>query len=549
MPDSRHPLALRAVDSFAPAQRTVPQMLRLQAEKHGDRALFICGGERWSYAQAHDIAARHAGVLRAAGVGPGDRVALLCGNRPELLALMLGCAWAGAVSVPLNAASRGFPLQHMLSNSGATILAIEAQLAAVLDTIDLEALPLTRIWIIGDGSAGVPTAAAVAAQRRRRPLTVEPLPPPGVAVPAAAPGPGDLFTILYTSGTTGLSKGVCCPHAQYFWWGAYTGWQLGVGDGDILHTPLPLFHTNALNCFFQALLHGATQVVEPRFSASGLWPALAQSGATVTYLLGAMVPMLLSRPPAATERAHRVRVALAPGVPAHFHEAFTARTGIVLLDGFGSTETNLIIASRPDDRKPGFMGRLVPGFAARVVDDADNEVADGEAGELIVRADEPFALASGYFGMAEKTLEAWRNLWLHTGDRVIRDPDGYYRFVDRMKDAIRRRGENISSYEVEQVLGSHPAVALAAVFPVSSELAEDEVMAAVVLKDGASADEEELVRFCENRMPYFAVPRFVELTDALPRTESGKVQKYKLRERGRTPATWDREAAGVILRR
>jgi carnitine-CoA ligase len=195
------------------------------------------------------------------------------------------------------------------------------------------------------------------------------------------------------------------------------------------------------------------------------------------------------------------------------------------------------------------MGRLVPGFTARVVDDADNEVADGDAGELIVRADAPFSLASGYFAMPEKTLEAWRNLWLHTGDRVVRAPDGYYRFIDRMKDAIRRRGENISSYEVEQVLGSHPAVALAAVFPVSSELAEDEVMAAVVLKDGARASEEELVRFCENRMPYFAVPRFIELTATLPRTENGKVQKFKLRERGRTATTWDREAAGVVLKR
>jgi carnitine-CoA ligase len=276
---------------------------------------------------------------------------------------------------------------------------------------------------------------------------------------------------------------------------------------------------------------------------------LSRSGATVTYLLGAMVPMLLSRPATPAERAHQVRVALAPGVPANCHKDFTERTGIVLLDGFGSTETNLILASRHDDCRPGYMGRLVPGFEARVVDDSDNEVPDGEAGELIVRADEPFALASGYFAMPEKTIEAWRNLWLHTGDRVIRDADGYYRFMDRMKDAIRRRGENISSYEVEQVLVSHPAVALAAVFPVSSDLAEDEVMAAIIVKDGAALREEELIRFCENKMPYFAVPRFVELVTSLPRTENGKVQKYKLRERGRSAATWDREAAGVKLKR
>jgi carnitine-CoA ligase len=576
-----HALKLAPVDDFAPLQRTVPEMLRRQAERYGGRLLFICGGERWSYAGAREIAARQAGMLLGAGIAPGDRVALLCGNRPELLRLILGCAWAGAVSVPLNAAVRGFPLQHMLGNSGAKILAIEADLLPALDTIDVQALPLTRIWIIGspvarmegaprpqcgdpvsapvesaavesltpDYGRGAPSIRATGAGFPNEGVAIEPLPLPGPEAPPAAPGPGDLFTILYTSGTTGLSKGVCCPHAQYFWWGAYTGWQLGVHEGDVLHTPLPLFHTNALNCFFQALLYGATQVVEPRFSVSGFWPALAASGATVTYLLGAMVPMLLSRPPLPAERAHRVRVALAPGVPAQFHEPFTARTGVVLLDGFGSTESNLIIASTPGDRKPGCMGRLVPGFDARVVDGADNDVPDGEAGELIVRAGEPFSLASGYFAMPEKTVEAWRNLWLHTGDKVVRESDGTYRFVDRMKDAIRRRGENISSFEVEQVLGGHPAVALAAVFPVSSDLAEDEVMAAIVLKDGAHASEEELVRFCENRMPYFAVPRFVELTGALPRTESGKVQKYKLRERGRTAATWDREAAGMVLKR
>jgi crotonobetaine/carnitine-CoA ligase len=158
-------------------------------------------------------------------------------------------------------------------------------------------------------------------------------------------------------------------------------------------------------------------------------------------------------------------------------------------------------------------------------------------------------MATGYFGMPEKTVEAWRNLWLHTGDRVVRDPDGYYRFIDRMKDAIRRRGENISSFEVEQVLVSHPAVSIAAVFPVSSELAEDEVMAAIILKTDAQLAEAELIRFCEGKMPYFAVPRFVEFVDEVPRTENGKVQKFKLRERGRSARTWDREAAGIKLKR
>lgn len=527
------------ISAFPPERRNVPDMLRAQAALYGDRVLFVCGDTRWSYRETVGIAARTGGLLAAHGIARGDRVAILCGNRPEIMQLVLGCAWIGAVSVPLNAAARGFQLQHMLSNSGAKILAVEAEFLDALDGLDFSALPLEHIWLIGTPKT-TPTPKLI---------LIEALPPATVEAPAATIGPGDLFTILYTSGTTGLSKGVCCPHAQYFWWAVYTGWQLGVRDGDVLHTPLPLFHTNALNCFFQALLHGATQVAEPKFSVSGFWPALAKSGATVTYLLGAMVPMLLSRAPQPAEKAHKVRVALAPGVPGNYHAEFTERTGVILLDGYGSTESNLIMASYVDDRKPGTMGKLVPGMEARIVDENDEEVPDGEPGELILRSDHPFAFATGYFAMPEKTAEAWRNLWLHTGDRVMRDPDGYYRFMDRMKDAIRRRGENISSFEVEQVLIRHPAVALAAVFPVSSDLAEDEVMAAIILKEGARATEEELVRYCEGKMSYFAIPRFVEFVDALPRTENGKVQKFKLRERGRSSATWDREAAGVVLKR
>jgi crotonobetaine/carnitine-CoA ligase len=361
--------------------------------------------------------------------------------------------------------------------------------------------------------------------------------------------PSDTVAILYTSGTTGLSKGVCCPHAQYFWWAINTASLLGIDESDVLLTCLPLFHTNALNTFHQALLTGATLVVEPRFSASGFWASLERHQATVTYLLGAMVPILLSKEPSPQDRAHRTRIALAPGVPAQFHDAFTSRFDMAILDGYGSTETNFAIGSTINEQKPGCMGRVRPGFQARVVDAIDNEVPDGEPGELVIRADEPFSMATGYFNLAEKTVEAWQNLWFHTGDRVVRDHEGYFRFMDRMKDAIRRRGENISSFEVEQVLVGHPCVENAAVFPVQSELAEDEVMAAVVLRPSASLTAAELIDYCQPRMPYFAVPRFVSFVSEFPTTENGKVQKFKLRERGVTPDTWDRDAAGYKLTR
>jgi carnitine-CoA ligase len=525
-------------DLFAPPDRTLPKMLARQAERYGERHLVTIGGMSLTYAQTAQAAAGYGAALAAAGTKPGDRVAIMCGNRSELLLAILGCAWLGAIAVPINTASRGAQLEHILSNCSARLMVIERELMPVLAPLDRGRFPLEALWLVGDGPVG--NVAGFSSM---------PFPPPETGRPPHPVEPGDTFAILYTSGTTGLSKGVCCPHAQYFWWAFYTGDLIGVREGDVLVTTLPMFHTNALNAFFQALLNGATLIVEQRFSASGFMPALARHKATVTYVLGAMVPMLLAQQPSVDDRAHNVRIALAPAVPAHFHAQFTERFGFGLLDGYGSTETNCIMGAPLAEQRPGMMGRVLDGFSARVVDAHDNEVADGEPGELILRADEPFAFATGYFGMPEKTVEAWRNLWFHTGDRVVRESDGFYRFMDRMKDAIRRRGENISSYEVEQVLVSHPQVENAAVFPVRSELAEDEVMAAIVLRPGETIDYAALLDYCQPRMPYFAVPRYLEFVDALPVTENGKVTKYKLRERGVTAASWDREKAGYKVSR
>ena len=529
---------LNASRVFAPSDRTLPIMLARRAEEFGERPLVTAGEETWTYAQARDAAARFAGDLASAGVAAGDRVALICSNRIEFVQVLLGCAWLGAVLVPVNLASRGAQLQHILSNSGARLLIVERDFIGNLAHVDLSIVALEKIWAIG-GSTDVRSGG----------LTTQPLPPLGKARQAASVRSGDLLAILYTSGTTGPSKGVCCPHAQYFWWGLNTSHLLGLRPGDVLHTTLPLFHTNALNTFFQALLLGIHVVYGKRFSASNFFRALCEHRATVTYLLGAMVPILLAQKPSAEERAHTTRIALAPGVPAKFHDEFTARTGIRLLDGYGSTETNFTIGTTIERQRAGTMGPVFEGFQARVVDEEDNDVADGHPGELILRADAPFAFASGYFGMPEKTVEAWRNLWFHSGDRVVREPDGHFRFIDRLKDAIRRRGENISAFEVEQVLLAHTAVANAAVFAVTSELAEDEVMAAIVLSGGEQVSELDLVKFCEPRLPYFAVPRYIEFVGDLPTTENGKVQKYKLRAQGLSPRTWDRDAVGYKLAR
>ncbi|MBV9113418.1 MAG: ATP-dependent acyl-CoA ligase [Hyphomicrobiales bacterium] len=519
---------------FAPAERNLPAMLAAQAGRFGDKPLVTGSGTTLSFREARELAAGFGGTLLSAGIERGDRVALICGNSLEFVTVMLGAAWIGAVLVPINTGSRGPQLAHILRNCGARLLILEAEFLGSLEHAQVGETALEALWLIGKGE--METAHG---------LPLLPLPETSAPEPAAAIGPGDTLAILYTSGTTGPSKGVICPHAQYYWWGIITAGMLGVEEGDVLVTPLPLFHSNALNSFYQALLKGAHVVYLPRFSVSGFFASLAEHKATVTYLLGAMVPMLLSRSPSPQEKAHGVRIALAPGVPERFRVDFAARSGIALLDGYGSTETNFVIGARPSVQRPGMMGAVIDGFEARVVDEDDNELPDGEAGELMLRARDPYAFARGYFAMPDKTVEAWRNLWFHTGDRVLRESDGQFRFLDRLKDAIRRRGENISSFEVEQVLISHPAIAAAAVFPVSSELAEDEVMAAVLPKPESGLSELELFAFCEPRLPRFALPRFVEFVAELPRTENGKVQKFKLRERGVGPRTWDREKAGT----
>jgi carnitine-CoA ligase len=524
--------------AFPPAERTLPAMLQRQARRYGSQRLLVAGGVTWSFEDALGIAARSAGTLAAAGIRPGDRVALMCSNRPEFMECFLGCAWLGAVAVPINVASRGPQLQHILSNSGARLLVIEAELLEALDHVVLSGLALERIWLIGK---------ATSASFDR--IAVTNIPSSAEAVSPGATDPAQSVAILYTSGTTGPSKGVCCPHAQYFWWGLNGMRNLELQEGDVLCTTLPLFHTNALGSFYQALLSGSTLAVEPRFSASRFWRTLLEHRATVTFVLGSMVPILLSREPATEERSHSIRRVLAPGVPAHLHAAFEQRTGIRLIDGYGSTETNFIIGGTLAEQRPGAMGKVCPGFDARVADPTAEDVAAGEPGELVVRAHEKLAFATGYFAMPDKTAEAFRDGWFHTGDRVVREADGYFRFVDRLKDAIRRRGENISSFEVEQVLLSHPDVGNAAVFPVPSELAEDEVMAAVVRRPGSALTEDALNEFCRPRLAYFAVPRFIEFVDALPTTENGKVQKYRLRDRGVTSHTWDRDAAGARSKR
>ncbi|WP_222432354.1 ATP-dependent acyl-CoA ligase [Leekyejoonella antrihumi] len=505
---------------------TLPAILSRQANTFTHKPLLTIDGHTFSYRQVRDRAAQVAGMLAAHGVTKGTRVVTLCGNRLELLDLFLGCGWIGAVLVPLNNEIRGEGLRHILQNSKPLAIAVEADLLHRLDRIDLPP-SLQHVWSIGD----IATPAAL-------PVPVTTYPPLAEPLDAIPLHPGDPLAILYTSGTSGVSKGVICPHAQMYWWGVNVSEQLGITDTDVLYTCLPLFHTNALNAFMQALVSGASFVVGRRFSASGYWQELRDSNATVTYLLGAMINILWSKAPTDLDRAHRTRIALSPATPAALSRPFTERFGIVLLDGFGSTETNSVMSANPP--RPGYLGLIQKGFEAVVVDDNDCEVPDGQSGELLLRSRAPYAFALGYFEMPQETVKAWRNLWFHTGDRVVREDGKWYRFLDRKKDVIRRRGENISSFELEQTIALLPQVESVAAYPVPSEMAEDEVMVSIVLKPDVELDREVLVRHCTDNLPRFAVPRFIDIVPQMPTTANGKVRKNVLRDTGVTATTWDR---------
>jgi crotonobetaine/carnitine-CoA ligase len=518
------------------ARRTIPALLDGQAELLGERTLLRIGSVSRSFEETRAAVSRCAGALLAAGVRPGERVAAMCASRVELLDLLLACGWIGAIAVPVNGAIRGPQLGHVLRDSGARFLLIDAELEPALELVELPPT-LEGVWVLGGPPAGTSARAWTEVAAAGEPAA------------ALAVGAGDTAMILYTSGTTGPAKGVCCPHAQFYWWGVNTAAGLRVSERDRIYACLPLFHINALGSFLQALVSGASCTIDARFSASGFWDRIVEQEATLTSLLGAMVSMLLAQPARDTDRAHSVSRALAPGTPVSVWEEFGERFGVQLVEGYGSTETNYAIGAPLEHQRPGWMGPAREGFEARVVDVDDGEVPPGTPGELVLRASEPYAFASGYFGNPEATVEAWRNLWFHTGDQAVRDEDGWIRFCDRLKDAIRRRGENISSFEVEQVLLDHPAVEIAAVFAVPSPLGEDEVMAAVIAAPGAELDELELIRFCEPRLARFAIPRYVELVDSLPLTDNGKVRKAVLRERGVADTTWDREASGYELRR
>ena len=512
-------------------------MLERQSRLFGASPFVRIGDVAWTHAQAAEVAAQRAACLYQAGVRQGDRVASWLDNRAEAIEMLWGCAWLGAVLVPINTASMAPQVQYVLQNSGAKMLVLPAKSLQRFPFFDFDWVDLQTVWVVDDGPELGPADDSFGTH-----AGVQVLPYPAGSSPMAGADlqPSGVMAILYTSGTTGPPKGVVCPHAQFWAWCMETADILAVSGEDVLFTTLPLFHINALNTVGQAMVQGCQVVIGERFSVGRYWAQVNAHEATVLYLLGAMVPMLMSQVAGPQELSHSVRLALGPGVPSSAGQHFTDRTGISLVNGYGSTETNFVIATPLGSGGEADMGWLRPGYQARVVDEQENDVPFGQAGQLLLRADDPTCFSCAYWGMPEQTEQAWRSGWFRTGDRVLQHADGHWTFIDRIKESMRRRGENISAWEVEQVVQMHPSVAAVAAFPVRSDLAEDEVMVAIVLNDGHVFDGPELVHFCAQRLPAYALPLFWDVVVDLPRTENGKVQKFKLVQRGVGLKTWQR---------
>lgn len=477
------------------------------------------------------------GLLAGVAVGKGDRVAIMVSNRIEFLDTFFAAAHLGAVSVPLNTSLRGPILEHMLTDSAPKVLVVEQMYMEVVG-LALKNADLAPVVFVIDGdqhSSAVETRDYATALRHAQPAL-----------------DGDVTRyddacILYTSGTTGPSKGVLHTHNSIVAFGEKSDWLFGYTAADVAHNCLPLFHANALCVtLLPALRAGGVVVFGQRFSASGFWDEIRREGATVISILGAMVPILWGAPPSPDDDNNNVRVALSVPTPsAEFYDSFEKRFGLRLVSQYGMTDTSSIIGTPPDQPgRPGYAGIAHPDMECLVVNEHDEPLPDGVAGELIVRPRQPDTIMSCYWNNPQATMETWRNLWFHTGDVLVRDPEGWYRFIDRQKDAMRRFGENISSFEVESVIAMHPAVHEVAVYAVPSELSEDEVMAAVVLVADATEDLDAIGEHCDEHLPYFAAPRYLLAVTELPKTKNEKVRKDELRRVGITADTVDRGPRG-----
>nr|WP_299905997.1 AMP-binding protein [Sphingomonas bacterium] len=532
---------------------SLPNVLEHQAEVRADRPClsWTDAGKAYSFAEVNAIANRLARGFQSKGVKKGDYVVIFLPNCLEYVFSWYALAKLGAVEVTVGDSYKGAFLRHQANLSKSSIIVTTPELAERLIEIEEELVHIEHCILVSENDAEPLPAFSRITTSRFSDLYADDASNLGIPV-----GPRDAAAVLFTSGTTGLSKGVLMSHSHFYFFAEEDLQLVRLTENDVYSTSFPLFHGNAqFLTVYPSLLAGAHCVLYTRFSASDFIGRIRRSGSTVCNLLGATMAFILAQPPRPDDKDHKLtRIYAAPLAP-DLGAKFVDRFGdITFVDGFGQTEiSNIFQTPWQAERPAGASGVLVDQFfEVRLADpETGEEVAEGEIGELLIRPKIPGIVCMEYLGMPEKTVEAWKDLWFHTGDALRRDERGWYFFVDRVKDALRRRGENISSFEVESVVRSHHAVAECAVVAAKAdeEGSEDEVKVFIVLNDGVELDYDDLAAWCDAKMPSFMVPRFVEVIEALPQTPSQKVQKKELRERGNGPATWDRTRQPAFARK
>lgn len=523
--------------------RVVPERLRHWARTDPDRPFFRCGGRWWSFAETDLASDRVAGALAARGVHHGDRVAIAAPNHEDYILAVFALAKLGAVQVPVNVYLKGEFLRHQLVDAGVSAVIADAAGLAEVRRIRTR-LPALRLLVslgpIPDGERADVSFAE---------LLESDLSCPDVEITAR-----DTIAIMYTSGTTGPSKGCVLSHGYFMFLprGWFTnGWYR---SGEHICTAVPLFHIAGQGMqLMSALLAGLRITFLPAFSASGFIDTCRAEEATAAYGVGAMGMAVLATPARTDDRDHNLRIAVFPPMPHDARQRWSDRFGTpVVSDAYGQTECNPIAQSPVDAHgpTPRCLGRPAPWLDVRLVDDQENEVPCGEPGEVVVRPREPMVMFDGYWNNPAATVAASQGLWHHTGDSARFDQDGYLVFFDRKRDSVRRRGENISCSEVEAAILAHPRITAVAAHAVPAALGDDDLKAWIVLDDTTPGTDpvtpDELHAWLAGALPYFAVPRFVELTGSLPTNALGRVQKFLLRQRDNTKA-WDFEAMGLTI--
>lgn len=527
-----------------PYETSLVQMLETVTERWPDRVALWVDDEPITYTELWTRSLSYANALTELGIGKGDVVATQMANCAEHIYLIFGVAHIGAIEAAINTTFRGLFLSHQLNLIRSRLVLVDEELAPQVLAVAAECPTLERLLVRGRHTEVPPSGGLVIG-------STDELLRGAPTAPAYRPRWDDPCTIQFTSGTTGPSKAALLTQGYAVNWARQFSklWYRSPEDNFLVVTPL--FHLAAKgNGVLAALFHGCGAVVDSRFSVTTFWDRVQKYGAVSTTLIGAMITMLWQRRDASPAQV-ALRNPIGVPIPPDLHRQIEEHWGMRMMGVFGLSEAGPIVLGGIDEPlAPGISGRVNDEmFEVAIVDDDDRPLTAGTPGEVVVRPRRPNAMFVEYFGQPEETLKAFRNLWFHTGDVGVLSENGDFSFVDRKKDYIRRRGENISSYEVELSVMAHPAVAEVAAIAVSSEFTENEVKVCVVLAPGAELGHEELLEFLAESMPYFAVPRYIEFLDELPKTPTLKVEKFKLRQHGVGGLTWDSEQAGIRITR